>query len=455
MNELQNKMNGIIWNVANQIAERDDLIRCVAIALLSKKNLFILGDTGQAKSYVITQFCRQITGVRQFTYQVSKQTTEEQLFGRPDLSSLIPGSLPEKVLMEDAEYAACRDRVEKLYVQLNQNGCDRSLLQQKLNLALEELELSRRTLVALKGNTPSVITSGKIPESDIVFLDELFKSGESLLDSLLMCLNERLYINEGRQVIIPTISFFAASNEIPNFNNPEEAGLRPLYDRLDLKLRTQYIQDKDNRQRVLADKQNFSAPCIQTSISLEDLVLMQKEVAAVHIPDSLNDLADQILCELRANQIHVSDRRFFGFYPIVQAEAWLSGRDEAIIQDLSILRYYFWNDEEEIDKVADIIRRMTENPLGPQISECETNLILAAEEFENTKDSSASRAIIQLRARLTGIYRKIKELGDQAVSASDQDTISSLLSRAESINRAAHEFSKFTYVSLSELMELQ
>ena len=105
MNELQNKMNGIIWNVANQIAERDDLIRCVAIALLSKKNLFILGDTGQAKSYVITQFCRQITGVRQFTYQVSKQTTEEQLFGRPDLSSLIPGSLPEKVLMEDAEYA--------------------------------------------------------------------------------------------------------------------------------------------------------------------------------------------------------------------------------------------------------------------------------------------------------------------------------------------------------------
>ena len=227
------------------------------------------------------------------------------------------------------------------------------------------------------------------------------------------------------------------------------------FDRLDLKLRTQYIQDKDNRQRVLADKQNFSAPCIQTSISLEDLVLMQKEVAAVHIPDSLNDLADQILCELRANQIHVSDRRFFGFYPIVQAEAWLSGRDEAIIQDLSILRYYFWNDEEEIDKVADIIRRMTENPLGPQISECETNLILAAEEFENTKDSSASKAIIQLRARLTGIYRKIKELGDQAVSASDQDTISSLLSRAESINRAAHEFSKFTYVSLSELMELQ
>lgn len=39
--------------VRAQVAERDDLIETIAIALLTRKNVFILGDTGQAKSYAI------------------------------------------------------------------------------------------------------------------------------------------------------------------------------------------------------------------------------------------------------------------------------------------------------------------------------------------------------------------------------------------------------------------
>lgn len=49
MNQTLNaKMRARMEEVRAQVAERDDLIEVIAIALLTRKNVFILGDTGQA-----------------------------------------------------------------------------------------------------------------------------------------------------------------------------------------------------------------------------------------------------------------------------------------------------------------------------------------------------------------------------------------------------------------------
>ena len=68
-------------------------------------------------------------------------------------------------------------------------------------------------------------------------------------------LNERRYTNEGKTIHIPTISFFSASNEIPNFTNPEEKILKPLYDRFELKVVTEYVEDRAARLKILKQKQ--------------------------------------------------------------------------------------------------------------------------------------------------------------------------------------------------------
>ena len=94
----RNKMLTRMEEVRAQVAERDELIEIIAIALLTRKNVFILGDTGQAKSAVINLFRAGITGTNQFERLMSKQTDEEALFGRLDLSSLIPGGVPEEGL---------------------------------------------------------------------------------------------------------------------------------------------------------------------------------------------------------------------------------------------------------------------------------------------------------------------------------------------------------------------
>ena len=115
-----------------------------------------------------------------------------------------------------------------------------------------------------------MLTANKIPDNHINFWDEIFKAGDEVLNNLLKALNEHIY-NNGIKVKSPVISFFSASNEIPNFNNPEEKSLRALYDRFDFKVCTKYVEDKANRMRVLHQKQQNMLPPAQAVISLEEL----------------------------------------------------------------------------------------------------------------------------------------------------------------------------------------
>ncbi|MFR0797973.1 MAG: hypothetical protein ACLSHJ_04040 [Oscillospiraceae bacterium] len=73
--------------------------------------------------------------------------------------------------------------------------------------------------------------------------------------------------------------------------------MEALYDRLELKVVTANIEDRDNRLTVLKNKQNGVFGQISSAITLEELVEMQREVAAIPVPDAVNELADDILCE--------------------------------------------------------------------------------------------------------------------------------------------------------------
>ena len=245
MSILRDQMLAVIAGVNTQVAEREELVEMIAIALLTGKNLFILGAPGQAKSYAINAFRSRIIGARQFERLLSKQTDKEQLFGRIDLSSLIPGSVTRDVLEKNPQY---QDMFGRLKVQLASGGDVGDLP--------DQMERQRKALGELYGGEPRVNTTGKIPDADICFLDEVFKCNDGVLNSLLTALNERKYTNEGRTYPIPTISFFAASNEIPNFNDPQEKILEALYDRLELKVVTANIEDRDKRLAVLRDKQS-------------------------------------------------------------------------------------------------------------------------------------------------------------------------------------------------------
>ena len=100
---------------------------------------------------------------------MSKQTDEEALFGRLDLSSLIPGGVPEEVLEKDP---ALSGAARKLETALQTGGPDSA---SQLADLTAEMEQYRKALAELHSGEPRIITKGKLPDSHIVFLERFLR----------------------------------------------------------------------------------------------------------------------------------------------------------------------------------------------------------------------------------------------------------------------------------------
>lgn len=457
------KMNQTIDEVKENIAERDELIECIAICLIARKNLFILGDTGQAKSYAINEFRKRIKGAKQFEHLMSKQTDEEQLFGRLDLASLIPGNMPRSELEKDTSYSKQSAILENLYNKYQKDGLAESI-NDAVTQAKNLLNL-KGVICALKSGNPTINTNGKIPDSHIVFLDEIFKANDGILNSLLTAVNEKIYTNEGEVVEIPVISFFSASNEIPNFNDSAQAILKPLYDRFELKVLTEYVKEKENRMKVLKNKQEQnSTQSMLSTITLTELMQMQCEEEKINVSDEINELMDNVLCELRRNNIHVSDRKYFGFTSIVRAKAYLSGNTEVKPQDLLVLKNYFWNEPSEIPTVGNILKNICENPIK---AKAEKFVEMARESFselsdyaegKDRTDANVDLQILKLYTKVNSefirIYSDLVELKENDLCEADCNTVDDNAQEIEALSCSADEIAKTPHIALAEKMRL-
>ena len=453
---LRDKMLAVINDVNAQIAEREELVEMIAIALLSSKNLFILGEPGQAKSYAINCFRSRIEGARQFERLLSKQTDEEQLFGRVDLSSLIPGSVPEATFRGYPEYEQLKTELESALSDFNRN-MDDPQAKERLREVTERMKTFRDAVSAIHcTGEPVVQTAGKLPEADICFLDEIFKCNDGVLNSLLTALNERKYTNEGRTYRIPTISFFAASNEIPNFNDPQEKILSALYDRLELKVATMNISDRGKRLSVLRQKEAGQAGSINAGFTLAELLDMQKEVSAIPVPQAINELADDILCEMRKT-VTVSDRKYLNFYPIAQAKAWLDGHTEVQPGDLLVLKNYLWEKPTDIPTVEATLNRMCINPMQDKVNDIRAAAKEVTEELAVSIAAGvdSKKAFRKFRTELLRVYGLYSALAGKAQNDGEKAMLDALLADLENASRTAHEKHGYTYARLEELAELQ
>ncbi len=457
---LQEKMLAVMADVNDHIMEREELVELIAIALLTRKNLFVLGEPGQAKSYAINLFRDRITDCVQFERLLSKQSDEEQLFGRIDLQSIIPGSVPQSVLQQDVTYGNMVADLEGLHRSLQQPTADQDTLDQATTCA-ENLEAYRKILAAIHQGQPQMITTGKIPEAHIAFVDEIFKCNDGVLNSLLTALNERKYTNEGKTYPIPTISFFAASNEIPNFDDPAEKILEALYDRLELKLVTENIAEQSNRLAMMATKQQGHTMFIGHIITLDELYAMEQEVAKITVPEAINQLADDICCELKLAGIQISDRKLLNYAPIAQAKAWLSGNSCVTSPDLLALRHYLWKKPTERQKINATLERLCINPLQDKVNTIRGMAAEVAEQFHDSlaghedDRKKASKLLYKFRGEFVRLYRKYLELTEETQNDSEKALVETLLQDLEKINEAVHQQVGFTYTPLEQLNLMQ
>src|ERR1700760_3913257 len=149
--------------------DKQEVIRLLLVSVAAGEHMLLVGPPGTAKSALVRTFSRLIDA-QYFEYLLTRFTEPNELFGPVDIRAFREGTYTRK-------------------------------------------------------------TETMLPEAEIVFLDEIFKSNSAILNSLLTILNERRFSNGSRILNVPLLSMFGASNEVPNDDN-----LAAIFDRFLLRV---------------------------------------------------------------------------------------------------------------------------------------------------------------------------------------------------------------------------
>ncbi len=195
------------------------------------------------------------------------------------------------------------------------------------------------------------VVDGKIPEAHVAFLDEVFKASSSILNTLLTIMNERIFYNSTDTVHVPLISLFGASNELPS----EEDELEALYDRFLLRYVVDYLKEDFRFLKMLRTEDRDDGG---TTITLGGLLECQSEVNEISVPQHVVKLVSRLRGDLNKKGVVLSDRRYKQSISLLRSKAYLSGRDEVIDGDLSILENVLWRDPSELGEIRTVIYQL-------------------------------------------------------------------------------------------------
>jgi MoxR-like ATPase len=295
--QLRSSVSSVLDALSAGLVERETETRLLLLAALCGESLLLLGPPGCAKSEV----ARRLALVSQGTFferLLTRFTTPEELFGPLSLKALEA------------------DRYERF-------------------------------------------TSGFLPTATVAFLDEVFRASSSVLNTLLLILNERRFDNGAVQVDVPLLCLVAASNEVPDSDE-----LDALFDRFLLRAHVQPVSETGLTALLSAPAVSAPAPEPASPPPALDLAAIRATASAVTLPPSVitllqtlargGPMADKAESDAPRAKI-ASDRRLVKSVRLLQVAAFTSGRTEVNCSDCLLLENVLWDSPEQIGIVRSTV----------------------------------------------------------------------------------------------------
>jgi MoxR-like ATPase len=200
------------------------------------------------------------------------------------------------------------------------------------------------------------ITRNRLPEAEIVFLDEIFKASSAIRNILLDIILNKRYLNGGEYHELPMLALYTASNEI---STDEED--RAFYDRLTIRVFVKYVDQTLWGELIVKGVQ---LPLMQAQLkpivdanyikTLQQAVVVRAQWLAQQ--EEYRKKYIEALSVLRGKGIELSDRRKIKTLIVASAISMIYGEDTPSLDSLAdALRYTAVHDEDDIRKVEETI----------------------------------------------------------------------------------------------------
>lgn len=333
--ELMKLASQFLTELESPFVGRHEESLVITLALMTGEHVVLIGEPGTAKS-AIARRSADLLSAKFFKYLLTKFTEPSELFGPLDIKALRQG-------------------------------------------------VYRR------------ITTGKLPEAEIAFLDEIFNANSAVLNSILSIMQERVLYDGYTEIKVPLWTLVGASNRVP-----EEPELEALYDRFLFRQNVRPL-DEESWDSLLDASWKLEmgvTQAVSKVMSTDDI----KEINNLMFKVDLSAVKSKLIrlfMIMNEKELHISDRRKGKILKAIAAHAILEGRLQATESDLIVLKYTVPKDIDDFDKVNTIL-----------VEELKTKerIMRELEEIANNVKNS-EKSIKELEAfdpRLLDIYKNLK-----------------------------------------------